>query len=82
MPSAAAEGAAGGGAGGVAVFEDERAVDEDVLDAFGEGAAGGVGRAIGHGGGVEDGDIGDEPGAEQAAVGQAGTGARREWPGG
>ena len=63
--------APGRGAGRLAVFQGERPVDEHVVDPFGQGAAGGVGRAVGHTGRVEDGDIGDEAGADQAAVGQA-----------
>ena len=72
----------GRGAGGLAVLQDERAVDEDVVDAFGEGPAGGVGRAVDHGGGVEDGDIGDVAGADAGRGRSGGTGARRGSRGG
>src|SRR5438309_783678 len=68
---APAQGLARGGAGRLAIFEDEGAVDEDVVDPLGRGPAGGVGRAVGDGERVEDRDVGRETGAEEAAVGQA-----------
>ena len=42
-----------------------------MIDPFGQGPAGGVGRAVDDGGRVEDRDVGDEAGTDQAAVGQA-----------
>src|SRR5204863_339925 len=69
--SGAMKGAAGSRAGGFAGFEDGRATHEDVVDAFGGGSSRGVGGPVGHGDGVEDGDVGDEAGAEEATVGES-----------
>ena len=49
----------------------ERSVDQHVIHPFGQGTAGGVSRAVDHRRRVEDGDVGDEARADQAAVGQA-----------
>src|SRR5690606_25066769 len=70
-PLPPAQGPAGGGPGGLAVAEGEGSVDEDVPDTFGQGAALLVGRSVGDGVRVDQCQVGDEAGPDQAAVDEA-----------